>query len=321
MTSAYEAELATATAAAREAARLTEAVRASLRPETLEKDDRSPVTVADYGAQALVCRALARNFPRDPVVGEEHGAALRESAAAAMLDRLVAEVAAIVPGATEADVLAWTGHGDGVPGPRWWTLDPIDGTKGFLRGDQYAIAIALVEDGAVRLGVLACPALPLAGPGGTLFVAAAGQGASMEPLEGGPRRPLAVVQPGDTDRLRFAESVESGHGDQERQATIARAAGITAPSLRMDSQAKYGMVAAGEAALYLRLPNPKTPDYREKAWDHAAGALLVAEAGGRVTDALGRPLDFAAGAKLTRNQGIVASNGAIHDAVLGALAG
>jgi 3'(2'), 5'-bisphosphate nucleotidase len=321
MATACAAELRAALAAAREAARLTEAVRASLRPGTVAKDDRSPVTVADYGAQALICRSLARAFPHDPVVGEEHGRALREPGGQAMLARVVEEVAAIVPDATAADVLAWIDHGDGAPAGRWWTLDPVDGTRGFLRGDQYAIAVALIEGGTVRVGVLACPALSLVGAGGTLFGAVAGQGAFMEPLAGGPRRPLAVVQPGDTAHLRFAESVEAGHGDQQRQAAIARAAGITAPPLRMDSQAKYGIVAAGEAALYLRLPNPDTPAYREKAWDHAAGALLVAEAGGRVTDAHGRSLDFAAGATLARNQGIVASNGAIHDAVLGALAG
>lgn len=312
----YARERALAVVAAREAARLTEAIRASLRPGTEEKEDRSPVTIADYGAQALICRALARDFPADPVVGEEHGAALRGP----MLARVTASVAALVPAVTEAEVRSWVSHGDGAPAARWWTLDPVDGTKGFLRGDQYAIAIALIEAGVVRVGVLACPALTLAGPGGTLFVAVAGQGACMEPLAGGPARPIAVVRPGDVARLRFAESVEQAHGDQARQAAVARAAGILAPSLRMDSQAKYGMVAAGEAALYLRLPNPETPDYREKAWDHAAGALLVTEAGGRVTDARGRALDFGAGPRLLNNDGIVASNGSIHDAVLEALA-
>ncbi|NJO20524.1 MAG: 3'(2'),5'-bisphosphate nucleotidase, partial [Spirulinaceae cyanobacterium RM2_2_10] len=76
---------------------------------------------------------------------------------------------------------------------------------------------------------------------------------------------------------------------------------------------------SGQAALYLRLPSPKTPDYREKIWDHAAGALVVEEAGGRVTDMHGQPLDFSLGAKLVNNQGIVASNGVIHEQVLAAL--
>jgi 3'(2'), 5'-bisphosphate nucleotidase len=142
----------------------------------------------------------------------------------------------------------------------------------------------------------------------------------MTPIGSEMSQGLKVVAGGDTDRLRFVESVESGHGDQSRQAAIAQAVGITAPSLRMDSQAKYAAVANGEAVLYLRLPSPKTPDYREKIWDHAAGVLVVEEAGGKVTDMFGQPLDFSRGAKLTQNQGTVVSNGVIHQTVIDALA-
>jgi 3'(2'), 5'-bisphosphate nucleotidase len=89
--------------------------------------------------------------------------------------------------------------------------------------------------------------------------------------------------------------------------------------VRLDSQAKYGVVARGDAAIYLRIPSPKQPDYREKIWDHAAGALIVEEAGGRVTDALGADLDFSRGRRLENNRGIVASNGYLHAAVLDAV--
>ncbi|MBC6417951.1 MAG: 3'(2'),5'-bisphosphate nucleotidase, partial [Prochloron sp. SP5CPC1] len=92
-----------------------------------------------------------------------------------------------------------------------------------------------------------------------------------------------------------------------------------ADSVRVDSQAKYGIVAAGQAALYLRLPSPKAPNYRENIWDHAAGSIVVEEAGGRVTDMYGKPLDFATGTKMVDNRGIVVSNGLIHDTVLAAL--
>jgi 3'(2'), 5'-bisphosphate nucleotidase len=95
--------------------------------------------------------------------------------------------------------------------------------------------------------------------------------------------------------------------------------GITLPSVRLDSQAKYGVVARGEAAIYLRLPSPKTPDYRERIWDHAAGVLLVEEAGGQVTDALGADLDFGQGRKLFNNRGVVVSNGHLHAAILSAI--
>ena len=86
----------------------------------------------------------------------------------------------------------------------------------------------------------------------------------------------------------------------------------------MDSQAKYGAVARGEAVLYLRLPS--SSGYRERIWDHAAGSLIVEEAGGQVTDMFGQSLDFATGYQMVRNQGIVASNGSLHGAVLEALA-
>jgi len=87
----------------------------------------------------------------------------------------------------------------------------------------------------------------------------------------------------------------------------------------MDSQCKYGVVARGESAIYLRLPRDEL--YRERIWDHAAGSLIVEEAGGRVTDARGRALDFSAGRTLDRNSGVVATNGLIHEAVLDAVAG
>jgi 3'(2'), 5'-bisphosphate nucleotidase len=131
---------------------------------------------------------------------------------------------------------------------------------------------------------------------------------------------IHVTSETNKEGMRFAESVEAAHGDQARQQALAQATGITQPSLRMDSQAKYGVVARGDAALYLRLPSPKSPDYRENIWDHAAGALIVEEAGGRVTDMYGRPLDFATDRKMHQNRGVIVSNGVLHAAVIAALA-
>jgi 3'(2'), 5'-bisphosphate nucleotidase len=87
----------------------------------------------------------------------------------------------------------------------------------------------------------------------------------------------------------------------------------------MDSQAKYGVVARGEATLYLRVPSPSEPGYKEKVWDHAAGSIIAEEAGGKVSDVLGHPLDFSSGIKMKKNRGIVVSNGILHNAVLKAL--
>ena len=134
-------------------------------------------------------------------------------------------------------------------------------------------------------------------------------------------RPIYVAALDDPSAARFVESVESGHADHAAHESLADALGITRPSARLDSQAKYGAVARADAAIYLRLPSPKTPDYRERIWDHAAGVVIVEEAGGRVTDALGAELDFSQGRKLENNRGVVASNGHLHPAILRAIEG
>ncbi len=347
MSPPYQTERERALEAVIRAASLCRQVQAELvRPVASQKPDRSPVTVADYGSQAIVCRSLAAAFPGDPVVAEETAAALRRPDQAAMLGHVTRYVRGALPGASPADICDWIDYGQADPAARFWTLDPIDGTKGFLRGEQYAIALALIVGGRVQVGVLACPNLtpwppslegkgesdspPLLGEGlgersgqgggGVVFVAMRGQGAAMLPLHGdGPPRPIHVASLAEPSGARFVESFEPAHADQAAHQALARALGITRPALRMDSQAKYGVVARGEAAIYLRLPSPQTPDYLENIWDHAAGALLVEEAGGRVTDALGADLDFGAGRKLSRNWGVVVSNGRLHEAILSML--
>ncbi|MGB3237244.1 MAG: 3'(2'),5'-bisphosphate nucleotidase [Geitlerinemataceae cyanobacterium] len=317
----YEKEKQIAIDAVIAAAKLCQRVRQSI-PAAIEKSDKSPVTVADYGSQALICKAISDAFADDPIVAEEDAAALSQPDMAERLNQVAEYVKELQPDATPENVTSWIDRGNGTVSDRYWTLDPIDGTKGFLRQDQYAVALALIEGGDIKVGVLACPALPMAnGEMGTLFVAVRGEGAYQAPLSTGELQPIRVASMDDSDSCRFVESVESGHGDLARQASIAQAVGITAPSLRMDSQAKYGAVASGQALLYLRLPSPKTPDYREKIWDHAAGAIVVEEAGGCVTDMYGKPLDFSQGAKMVDNQGVVVSNGVIHDKVIAALAG
>ncbi len=315
----FEKEKAVAIAAATAAAQVCEQVRQTMVPEAIEKKDRSPVTVADFGAQAVVCKALLEAFPSDPVVGEEDAGELKTPEMAERLQQVTGYVQQVAPEATPDTVTQWIDHGNGDVAARYWTLDPIDGTKGFLRKDQYAVALALVENGEIKVGVLACPALTIGNKTGLLLVAVRGEGTTMQAIAGGTPEPIKVTSASDTEHFRFVESVESGHGDQSLQSAIAQAAGITTSSMRMDSQAKYAAVAAGQAVLYLRLPSPKSPDYREKIWDHAAGVIVVEEAGGRVTDMTGKPLDFSKAAKLVDNRGVIVSNGEIHDSVLSAL--
>jgi 3'(2'), 5'-bisphosphate nucleotidase len=307
----FEKERAVAIAAATTAAIICEQVRKTMVPEAIEKKDKSPVTVADFGAQAVVCKALLEAFPNDPVVGEEDAGELKTPEMAERLQQVTDYVKQVEPAATPESIVKWIDHGNGAVAERYWTLDPIDGTKGFLRKDQYAVALAMVADGEIKVGVLACPALTLdlasGSTTGILFVAVRGEGATIK-----------VTSSADEAHFRFVESVESGHGDQSLQRAIAQAAGVTTESIRMDSQAKYGAVASGNAVLYLRLPSPKYPGYQEKIWDHAAGVIVVEEAGGRVTDMYGKPLDFSRADRLDTT-GVVVSNGEIHDKVLAAL--
>jgi 3'(2'), 5'-bisphosphate nucleotidase len=99
--------------------------------------------------------------------------------------------------------------------------------------------------------------------------------------------------------------------------TIVETLGVRVPPVLMDSQAKHVVIAAGGADLLIRVPATKT--FRDKIWDQAAGSLIIEEAGGRVTDLNGVPLDCGAGRLLTRNEGVIASNGLLHDAVLDAI--
>ncbi|KCV68341.1 3'(2'),5'-bisphosphate nucleotidase [Fonticula alba] len=289
---------------------------ASRDSATQTKADQSPVTVADYGAQAVMCALIARDFPNDLIVGEEDSKDLASDEAQPMRTLLLDLVNTVLePKITESELLAFIDRGNHTGGStgRFWTMDPIDGTKGFLRGEQFAVCLALVDEGQVRLGVMGCPNLPLgdgSGQLGTMQVAVAGQGAFELPLfpaDGAQvtERQIHAAAPAGTP-LRFVESVEAAHSDHSDSGRVAKMLDITADPVRMDSQAKYASVARGDAAIYLRLPT--RAGYEEKIWDHASGRLIVAEAGGQVTDVRGHALDFGQGRTLKNNIGVIATS-------------
>jgi HAL2 family 3'(2'),5'-bisphosphate nucleotidase len=316
-------ELDTAVAAVREAGLLCREVQAGIDPGALQKKDKSPVTVADFGSQALVCRTLGEVFPADPVIGEEDSAELREAGNAAVLERVLGHVQQQRPEADAESVCAWIDRGGAKQySPRFWTLDPIDGTKGFLRGQQYAISLALIIDGEIEVAAVGCPNLGDRLDGdrgqGTVYAAVSGAGVWQLPLVGDePARPVTVSGQADPTRIRFCESVEAAHSSHGDAARIAQLLAIQAEPARLDSQTKYAVVARGEAEAYLRLP--RDGKYREKIWDHAGGVLVVTEAGGRVSDIHGRDLDFTRGYRLEGNLGVIVSNGHVHEAVLEAI--
>jgi 3'(2'), 5'-bisphosphate nucleotidase len=317
-------ELNFAIEAVREAALIVRQIQATLVSPALTKGDRSPVTVADFTSQALIGRQLSEQFPQAVLVAEEDSSALLTLEAASTLQQVVEFARLIRPDATSQEVCNWIDTNRADSGRSFWTLDPIDGTKGFLRGDQYAIALALVEAGEVQIGVLGCPTLILtddkAAGAGVLIAASRGQGAWQTDLDRpGEYARLAVSPVSEPHLARLLRSFESGHTNVSQIDQFAMALGALGEPVRMDSQAKYGVLAAGQGEIILRLLSSTQMDYREKIWDQAAGSIILEEAGGRITDLHGRPLDFSTGRQLLNNRGILATNAHLHEAALQAL--
>lgn len=346
---AYDQELQIALLAVQRAALLTKRVFHEKAKGTVSKDDKSPVTIGDYGAQALIISAVKAAFPSDEIVGEEEANTLQKD------DNIRQQVWELVKETSlsdarsqemlggriesEKDMLAAIDAGSSAGGAkgRIWALDPIDGTKGFLRGGQYAVCLALMVDGDVKVGVLGCPNLPVddkapldqdiganasdtEGKFGVMFGAVQGQGATSRPMTNGAlaaETKISMRNFTDLKEATFCESVEAGHSSHGDQADIAALLNITRPSVRMDSQAKYASIARGAGDVYLRLPTSKA--YQEKIWDHAAGDLIVREAGGMVTDVRGDRLDFTVGRTLAKNSGVVASPKNVYPQVIEAV--
>ncbi|KAF5366233.1 hypothetical protein D9758_005763 [Tetrapyrgos nigripes] len=379
----YDSEKAVAISAVRRACGLTSSVFNRLvQGEKLVKGDKSPVTVGDFSAQALISTILHNVFPEDPIVGEEDASDLRHDTPEATLlrERVVslaneALTAPLIPlfpssdGEAVIEDASWgigpshhqsptqlldaidRGNHEGGRKGRMWCIDPIDGTKGFLRGEQYAVCLALIVDGEVKVGVIGCPNLPVGEEGGSkgcISYAVRGEGAWQIPFvsdsnSSAPKPTRISITPSSSSTaagpsaIVFLESVESAHSSHStasRIADVLRAGSggvdVSEP-IRMDSQAKYCVLARGRYdsptststqpnLVYLRLPTTglgPSATYIEKIWDHAPGSLLIEEAGGVVTDSRGEKLDFGLGRTLGDNWGVVAAGKDVHGKVLG----
>ena len=202
-----------------------------------------------------------------------------------------------------------------------------------MRNDQYAIALALIVDGKVKLGVLGCPNLASDHSDadseiGCLFFATESGGAHTLALSqidiDGPADPLlstatkiSMKQKSSISDAAFCESVESAHTKHSASAEIANLLKVTAAPVRMDSQCKYAALARGEADVYLRLLT--RPGYVERIWDHAAGWIITKESGACITDIHGNEPDFSHGRGLEENKGVVASLPEFNDALIKAI--
>lgn len=322
---------------------------------SIEKDDTSPVTVADFAVQCLVTEYLLRSTGDGAslrLVAEEDAKVFEENPDKAE----ITEVASLLnksfpfhefcdlPGRTfsEEDVLALLRRGSDPGGCKgsFWVLDPIDGTMGFIRGAQYAIGLGLIQDGKPILGAMACPNLPppdgdverRAEGAGFIFCGHASGAGFIELAafysrvsSGKPGSidwpmlltPLQVMPSSPQDPLILCESYEKKHRDGD---AIRPRLDIFQKSrtLRLDSMSKYALVARGSAHVYLR--GSLTPGRAEKIWDHAAAVPILLAAGGQVTDLKGEALDFGLGRTLCANQGVLATNGAVHNEIVNAIA-
>jgi 3'(2'), 5'-bisphosphate nucleotidase len=253
---------------------------------------------------------------------------LREAEHVPLLDAVVNAVRRARPDATADQVCDAIDRGnhDATAGA-YWTLDPVDGTKGFLRGQQYAIALALIEEGRVSIGVMGCPNLPAdqaadlteADAQGAIYVAERGAGTveyATASLDAVTRKVRSAD--GSGGAIRVCESVEKAHSSQSDTARIIEHLGAVSEPVRIDSQCKYAVVARGQADAYLRMPTK--PGYVERIWDHAAGSIVATEAGAIVTDIHGRPLDFSKGAGLSANSGVICAAPQVHSRIIDAIA-
>ena len=296
------------------------AVAAVGRPEdfgpggVVEKGAAGPLTLADLASQVAAIASLRAALGGSTrFVAEESAEEVEANGGESLLDRVAGILCAAgtrIDGIGVREALSCGGHEGGVD--RFWAIDPLDGTKGYLRGGQFAIAIALVEEGRPVVGVLGLPRLSSAGIDageGVVASAVRGAGASQGTVEGTLTAPIRVKPWAPGQPVRLAGSVEKAHSASDTLEALVGRLGPVEP-VRVDSQAKYALVARGDADAYVR----RSPNagYREWIWDHAAGALVATEAGCSVTDALGTPLDFSQGRRLEHSSGIVCAPAGLH---------
>lgn len=300
---------------------------------SITKNDKSPVTVADYASQAVVAMVLQEHLGAVHLVAEESSTFLRDEDNALVLEAVVAAARGVWDAASPETILAAIDIGAGdTDHHSFWTLDPIDGTKGFLRNQQYAVALGYIEGDMPTIGVMGCPNLPInmsmpldeRDDHGCLYFAVKGDGVYESRCDDGKAETIRITRLDheEGEEIAVCGSVEKAHtniSDMDRILAWIEENGLgeAGEPVRLDSQCKYAVVARGQADAYLRLPTK--PGYVERIWDHAAGACIASESGAFVTDIYGRNLDFSHGRGLEKNKGIVCAPPRVHGLMLRAI--
>jgi 3'(2'), 5'-bisphosphate nucleotidase len=302
--------------AVRQAVDLTRRVR-QLAIQHSSKAVNDPVTIGDYGSQALILRAFAQWQPDAAVLAEEHSEQFLELVspeARGIVVKLVSDI--LGESVTEGDIVRWLDFGSDRVSARRWTLDPIDGTRGFVNGRRYSVALGLVDGADAVAGLLACPGYPSRDGQGVLMYTTP-DGAYGESLAGGGAWRLRAREVENPALLRPVESIDHVDYDQPVLSAMYDLLGIPPQQVEpLDGQDKYAVVAAGDGDFYVRPSRPQ--DRLHYIWDHAAGAAIVGAAGGVVSALDGTPLDFSHGERLPK-AGVIVSSAKMYERVLAAV--
>ncbi|KAL2866863.1 uncharacterized protein BJX67DRAFT_372301 [Aspergillus lucknowensis] len=345
-TGPYAKELQIACLAVQRAALLTKKLIESVDKGSFDKSDATPVTIADFAAQSLIIAAIHHVFPNDDIVGEEDSSTLQiepgllertwDLVSSTRLEDEESEGLLYAPSSKEEmlRVIDLGAQGSCKPRGRAWVLDPVDGTATFMRGQQYAVCLGLVEDGQQKLGVTGCPNLNIDsgyiheditdrnGYGCQVF-AVGGQGAWIRRMGTGAllsaRRIEPKTQITETGDIRFVDCKAATSSNYELHGRLAEELKAPWPprSDLWSSQLRYIAIAVGGCNVLLKIP--RNVSYRSKVWDHVGGMLIAEEVGCIVSDLEGNPVDCSLGRSLAGCQGMIIAPASIHSRLVEAV--
>ncbi|KAL1612533.1 hypothetical protein SLS60_000760 [Paraconiothyrium brasiliense] len=343
MSAEYSEELAHALRVVHAASVLTKSVLRSLQNSVSAetKADDSPVTIADFAAQAIIISALHAVYPADAFLGEESADQLRENEGLAervwqlvqqaqtsgvqhVQQRLNSHTGLVFP-ATKEEMLDAIDRGATTQSKgRVWVMDPVDGTATFMTGNQYAVCLCLLVDGVQQVAAIGCPNLRLNPKNpvnvkvheelvdeagfGVLLSAIRGEGAYVRSIFsdrlGEPSKLDVRSNDGgkDDQSLDFIESTLGKTSlSQAEHKNVAEALGAKWPGTVIWSQ-QMKYVALTLGATDVMLRLPLDKSRYTHIWDHAGGQLLFTEVGGIIKDIDGRSIDFAQGRRILGNK-------------------
>ncbi len=268
--------------------------------KTYIKQDQSPVTLADYASQIYIISKLKELYPKDSIIAEETFSSELNNYTEKVIQSCYNKLnLSLKPNIKE--ILNYRGPNSKTR----WSIDPIDGTKGYQKGLSYAIGVGLINNQEKKLSIIGVPNYNTDGV--AVFVANKGKGA----LTSYGEKDFVPIKVSETRDVKKSVLCHSLHYDEPWVMKLANKLGIE-NYIQIDSMAKFCMVADGSADLYIK------PMYVDRSfiWDFLPGDLLVTEAGGKVTDLKGVSPNYIDNKCMISAPGLVVSNGMFHQDIL-----